>query len=209
MNNIKFILAVSFILNVAPAVAEEVRSDGLRMQYQGPVISQAAENKKAKAKNKALLKSASAESRALLAGSCQVRFESFADQRQNRETVGATFSHSLMPSGIDVWLKDAEEDLWLNRLKTPGSGPILTVRPALTRLYAYSQSSNLYGVMAINVDFVFAEKIVETRKYRGFGSTFNTVNADEEYLDTLNNAAHKSMSKVLEDIPIICSKLKS
>ncbi|MES2672661.1 MAG: hypothetical protein V4660_00405 [Pseudomonadota bacterium] len=138
---------------------------------------------------------------------CKIDFSDFQDVRPNKETVGSNFKRSLQPIGLDVWFKDAEIDLWEKRITMPGTGRMITLQPKVYRLYAYAQSMNLHGVMAIAVDFVVDGKVVETRKYRGFGSTMNGWGAEYEYYQALSYAAHDVMPQVLKDVPEICGKL--
>lgn len=213
MKTINYMLAAAFSLAMASTYAAEVNDTGSASQIKYQKASAAKPAAKTQSKTQKKAKEAasgqqvSQESISVIT-SCQVKFENFQDQRPNKETVGTNLIRSLSPTGIEAWLNDAEADIWLGKVKN-SSEKVLTVKPKLERLYAYAQSMNLHGVMAISVDYVVDGNVIETRKYRGFGSTGNTWNAEYEYYDALNYAAHNAMPKVLKDINEICQKTKS
>lgn len=176
------------------------------IQYQKLIVKKI-ETKKATKNKSGIDGSADQQENLNAVTSCQIKFDDFADGRKNKETVGTNFSKSLTPVGLDTWLKDAEADLLQGKVKSSG-GKVIAVKPTLTRLYAYAENMNLHGVIAFSVDYVVDGKVIETKKYRGFGSTANAWNAEHEYYDALSYAAHSGLPKVLKDIPGICAKSK-
>lgn len=209
MKNISYLLVALLSLSLTPAFAKEAKKvDESVIEYQKKAVKTTTVDKKSKAKKKTAEAAPSVTEDAPTVTSCQVQFDVFQDLRLNKDTVGTNFSRALTPSGLDTWLSDAEADLWRGKVKT-NSGKTLVLKPKLERLYTYAESMNLHGVMSLSVDFVLDGKVLETRKYRGLGSTANAWNAEHEYYDALSYAAHEAMPKVLKDIPSVCAKTKS
>lgn len=214
MKNVQYMLVAVLALAINHTFAETKKTEAKKIdeshiEYQKYRNAKAAKSDKTKSKKKSTTEVASASiEQPSAAASCQVQFEDFQDQRPNKESVGTNFAKSLTPVGIDAWLKDAGADLWIGKVKTAGN-KTLVLKPKLDRLYTYAQSMNLHGVMAITVDFEIDGKVLESRKYRGLGSTTNAWNAEHEYYDSLSYAAHEAMPKVLKDISTVCAKIKS
>ncbi|HWV15294.1 MAG TPA: hypothetical protein VN030_07660 [Cellvibrio sp.] len=213
MKTIKYMLAAAFSLAMASTYAAEANDAGSASQikYQKASAPKPAAKTQSKTQKKAKAETAEQQApqeQSSVTTSCQVKFDEFQDNRSNKQTVGTNAIRSLSPTGLEVWLKDAEADIWLGKVKN-SSGKVVTVKPKLERLYAYAQSMNLHGVMAISVDYFVEGQLIETRKYRGFGSTGNTWNAESEYYEALSYAAHDALPKVLKDINSLCEKVKS
>lgn len=209
MKNFGYVVIALFTLAVTPAFAKAAKQAGdeSHIEYQKHRIAKAAPAAKTKNKAKEVSSPVNVPQEQVLSV-CQVQFDVFQDQRPNKETVGSNFAKSLMPIGLDQWLQNAEADLWQGKVKKSDSGKNLVLKPKLDRLYAYAQSMNIHGVIALTVDFVVDGKVIETKKYRGLGSTTNAWNAEHEYYDALSYAAHDAMPKVLKDIPAVCAKAK-
>lgn len=139
---------------------------------------------------------------------CKFNILPFNDARQNKLTIGTNYSKALLVQGVDKWLEDASNDLVLKKLKaSAANAKEITVRPSLTRLYSYSEGMNILGVSAIKVHFYYDDKLIDTRRYRGFGSTLNWANGDSEFLDAADESISKALPKLTKDLDNICNSL--
>jgi len=135
---------------------------------------------------------------------CNFMLGELQDIRQNKETIGTNFSKALLVDSIDTWFKDASQDLLVKKFKnSPDKDKTIVLMPKISRLYSYAQS-NIYGVVALKLDVVVEDKIVDTRRYRGLGSTINWNNGSHEYVDAVDASISKALPKVVADLYSIC-----
>lgn len=136
---------------------------------------------------------------------CNFVLGGFLDIRQNKETIGTNFSKALLVDNIDSWFKDASQELLIKKFKnSPDKDKTIVLIPKISRLYSYAQSLNIHGVVALKLDVVVEDKIVDTRRYRGLGSTINWNNGSHEYVDAVDASISKALPKVVADLHSIC-----
>lgn len=138
---------------------------------------------------------------------CNFIFDEFQDGRQNKETIGTNFAQALYSNGLTQWLSAAKTDNWTKAINN-GADKSITIKPTLTRLYAYPQGMNIIGVMAYHIDFLQNNKIIASKKYRANGTKTNMMNAVGEYYTAVNYAAHSAMPLLLDDLNGVCSQAK-
>ena len=134
---------------------------------------------------------------------CQVEIADFSDNRHNKKTISNFFGKSLIGDGVDAWLGAAKSE-YLNDIKTEYSNLVLEAKPKLHRLYAYPESMNINGVVAIEIDYFVNGEFHESKHYRGFYGKTNWANGNGEYVTALNLALNHSMVKITEDLGKVC-----
>lgn len=137
---------------------------------------------------------------------CKVDVTPVVDERNNKVTLGASLSDPLLPDGLDVWLDTVREKEFINKTNAWSGNKQLLVKPSVTRLYSYSESMNIHGVIALKVEYWLDNKLVQTKSYRGMGSKANMMGALSEYATALNYAVHEVAPDVLTDIKNYCVK---
>jgi hypothetical protein len=136
---------------------------------------------------------------------CSFNFEAFLDNRQNKQTV-AFSGKSIIASGVDAWLSDAQHAFFSNTTRDSATYQITAV-PSLTRMYSYPESMNILAITAMKVDFLIDGERVDTRRYRGFFAKTNWANGDGEYLTALNEAVNDMLPKLVTDLNNVCKKV--
>lgn len=137
---------------------------------------------------------------------CQVEVSPFSDQRNNKVTLGASWSEPLLPQGLDSWLETVRAKELVNKTSSWTGDRKLLVKPSVTRLYSYAESMNIHGVIALKVEYWLDGELVETKSYRGMGSKANMVGALGEYATALNYAVHEVAPDVLADMKKYCAQ---
>lgn len=137
---------------------------------------------------------------------CKVDVAPVVDERNNKVTLGASWSDPLLPEGLDTWLNTVREKELVNKTRTWNGDKQLLIKPSVTRLYSYAESMNIHGVIALKVEYWLDNKLVQTRSYRGMGSKANMMNALGEYATALNYAVHEVAPEVLADVKNYCTK---
>lgn len=135
---------------------------------------------------------------------CQVEVSAFSDLRNNKVTLGASWSDPLLPQGLDTWLDTVRTKELVNKTSAWKGDKKLLVKPSVTRLYSYAESMNIHGVIALKVEYWLDDKLVQTKNYRGMGSKANMMNALGEYATALNYAVHEVAPDVLADMKNYC-----
>lgn len=137
---------------------------------------------------------------------CKVDVAPVADERNNKVTLGASWSGPLLPGGLDTWLNTVREKELVNKTHTWSGDKQLLIKPSVTRLYSYAESMNIHGVIALKVEYWLDNKLVQTKSYRGMGSKANMMNALGEYATALNYAVHEIAPDMLADVKNYCVK---
>ncbi len=137
---------------------------------------------------------------------CQVSVAPFADGRNNKLTLGASWAQPLLPNGLTQWLDDVRTLELINKTKSWQGEKQLQVKPRLLRLYSYNESMNIHGVIALSVEYWLDGKLVAEKKYRGMGSKANWANGLDEYATSLNYAVHEVVPTMMQDMKMLCSR---
>ncbi len=197
-------LSLSFSLSKDAHTKEKKEDPPLTLEFEAP--KEAKKKKKGKMTKAEKELSKSYKKIKSMLNECTIEVADIEDRRQNKVTIGSTPWKPLKLAPIHQWLSDASDVMLKSKLRSDSIGVRhITIEPKITRLYSYAQNLNLHGVTALHVDFRENGKIVDSRHYRGFGSTINWNFGDHEFLDAVNTSMKETLTKLLFDLPSFCS----
>ncbi|MEY4560946.1 MAG: hypothetical protein RLZZ618_223 [Pseudomonadota bacterium] len=148
---------------------------------------------------------------------CPVQLVPAADIRQNKETVGQTpdFLHvvsgaPLVSGDLAGWVTDG-----LGSLKsygftvtratdaTPPREGVL-IKPTLTRAYTWQVGLKIFSMVALKVQFIDRNGVLQEKYYRAHGDKTNMWGAASEYSNTLNYGLNNILPAMAKDLVSLC-----
>lgn len=152
-------------------------------------------------------------------GTCMVAISTPIDARRNKDTLGTTFRDNPILSNQTptVWLETALMDLKGEGFNTVSSKPqgepsalrITTLTADLDKLYVWNHSLNLHATLVVRAKIRSAGGETLEKTYRVTSTKLNWVNADAEFVDTLNLAAGRLLEQIAADLDGSCSNKTS
>lgn len=173
------------------------------LKYEAASSTKKSKTKKVKKKKSKQQQEAAAPVQAANSVACNVNIEDITDNRKNKVTLGTNGAEPLIPTGLEQWLTDIKTSEMVNKTTNWKGEKVITVKPSLTKLYAYAENANIHGVFSLSVDITTDGETI-TKKYRGMGSKANMINGFGEYATALNYAVKETMPRVISDIEAIC-----
>lgn len=152
---------------------------------------------------------------------CPVRIVPVADGRQNKETIGQTpdFLHivpgaPLLSGELGPWVSDGLANLkaygfpvaTVAEPAPPGDGVL--VRTTLTRAYTWQVGFKIFSMVALKVQFVDRNGVVQEKHYRAHGDKTNMMGAQSEYATTLNYGLNNILPAMAKDLVSLCKGAK-
>lgn len=136
------------------------------------------------------------------------------DVRPNKSTVGGWFlvlgytplaAGSLVSGDGQKWLQGALGSLEMSGFKAASPGtPAIDVGLRLAQ--TWTSAMNLQAHVALSVKYPNAQGEPVTRRYHGFGTRVNGMNANSEYMSTLNLAMLDALKGFTADLQNFCDK---
>ncbi len=145
------------------------------------------------------------------ASPCVLHIAPASDARQNKETIGQSFSGPLLAEGVSSWMTEG-----LKQLKafgyTIGSTPPdgtpaadgLTVRTTLTRAYTWHVGMKIFSMVAVKAEFADRNGVLQQKYYRSHGDKTNMWGAQGEYVTTLNYGLNNLLPFLARDMQSLC-----
>jgi hypothetical protein len=150
-------------------------------------------------------KRAEAEAQSAAQYTCNVSIAPFLDARENKQTLGSTWSLPLIPNDVAAWLESIRKDDLLAKTKRWNGSKNLELKPKVKKLYSYAESMNIHGVVSLEVEYWVDGKLEKTTYYRGMGSKANMMNALNEYGVALNYGVHEVIPRIIADAKSFCT----
>ena len=150
-------------------------------------------------------------------GTCPIHVVPTYDERQNKETIGATFGGALVVGEMSKWVSDG-----MRHMKNFGftvdevNGDVtaapqddgLTVKTTLTRAYTWQIGLKIFSMVAVKAQFINKDGILQEKYYRAHGDKTNMWGASSEYLTTLNYGLNNLLPVMAEDLVSLCKGTK-
>jgi hypothetical protein len=145
---------------------------------------------------------------------CPIHIVRTQDERQNKETLGATFRGALMSGDAGLWMSEGLVQLKefgftvdeVNGEAAPSDG--LTVKTAVTRAYTWHVGIKIFGMVAMKAKFYDKNGVLQEKYYRAHGDKTNMWGADPEYVTTLNYALNNLLPAMADDLVLLCKGTK-
>jgi len=149
------------------------------------------------------------------AAGCPVHVVRAVDGRQNRETIGANQHGALLAADLSPWLTSG-----LMGLKqygyavqqdpdgAPAAADGLTVRASVTRAYTWQIGLKIFGMVAVKVEYLDPNGVLQQKYYRAHGDKTNMVGGDDEHVTTLNYGLNNMLAFVANDLQSLCKGQK-
>lgn len=150
-----------------------------------------------------------------LGGTCPIHVAPTQDDRQNKETIGASFNGALLVGEAGRWVSDGLIHLKnfgfpvdeVDGATAPQDGGV-TVKATLTRAYTWQIGLKLFSMVAVKAQFVDKNGVIQEKYYRAHGDKTNMWGADSEYLTTLNYGLNNLLPVLAEDLVSLCKGSK-
>ncbi len=136
---------------------------------------------------------------------CKVDAEPFIDLRFNQQTLGAKLDAALIAKDLPSWLETIRHTEIIEKTESWIGTKHLVVKPKLKKLYSYSEKMNIHSVVSMEIEFWINGTQQRSIYYRGIGSTFNTLDALDEYATTLNYAVQNIAPQIFADMQSLCT----
>jgi hypothetical protein len=149
-----------------------------------------------------------------LSGTCPVHVVPARDDRQNKETIGASFGGALVTGDAAPWITESLGHLkdfgfavdTVNGSTAPQSG--VTVKTTLTRAYTWQIGLKLFSMVALKAEFSDRNGVLQEKYYRAHGDKTNMWGADAEYITTLNYGINNLLPAMAQDLLSLCKGVK-
>lgn len=142
---------------------------------------------------------------------CPLRLTPVVDARQNQETIGASMHGALLSGGISKWATDGLNNLNEfgatidigNTEAAPANG--ILIKTTLTRAYTWQVGLKLFSMVAVKVQFINNQGVIQEKYYRAHGDKTNMWGADAEYVTTLNYGINNLLPVMAKDLVKLCA----
>ncbi len=147
-------------------------------------------------------------------GTCSVHVVPARDERQNKETIGASLRGALATGEAAPWVTDGLMHLkdygfavdQVDGAAAPRDG--VTVKTALTRAYTWQIGLKLFSMVALKAEFADRTGVLQEKYYRAHGDKSNIWGAEGEYVTTLNYGINNLLTAMAKDLVSLCKGAK-
>jgi hypothetical protein len=146
-------------------------------------------------------------------GACPVHVLPTQDERQNKETIGASFGGPLVTGEAAPWVSDGLTHLKdfgfvvdQSNATPPRDG--IAVKTTLTRAYTWVIGFKIFSMVALKAEFFDRNGLLQEKYYRAHGDKTNMWGADSEYVTTLNYGINNLLLAMSQDLVSLCKGVK-
>jgi hypothetical protein len=144
------------------------------------------------------------------AGGCPITLVQVRDERQNKQTIGASPGSPLLVGSASDWASDALNSLdrfgykvqQVSSRQTPENGILLD--PAITRAYTWQIGLKIFSMVVIKADFYDRNGLLQSKTYRANGDKANMWGADAEFVATLDYGINNLLPVMARDLVELC-----
>jgi hypothetical protein len=141
------------------------------------------------------------------------------DARQNKLTIGASPGGPLLTGDASPWITTALLQLkdygyTVNRAEggsasapsAPANG--LLLKTSVTRAYTWQIGLKIFSMVALKVQFLDKNGLLQDKYYRAHGDKTNMWGASSEFVTTLNYGVNNLLHAMAEDLTQLCKGQK-
>jgi hypothetical protein len=141
------------------------------------------------------------------------------DLRQNKLTIGATPGGPLLTGDASLWITTALLQLkdygyTVNRAdvgaasiaSAPPNG--LLLKTSVTRAYTWQIGLKIFSMVALKVQFLDKNGLLQDKYYRAHGDKTNMWGASSEFVTTLNYGVNNLLHAMAQDLTLLCKGQK-
>lgn len=145
---------------------------------------------------------------------CPIQVVRAEDARQDTKIIGnAIFAplHTSDTNNLSSWLTDALLDLRSYGMRvdaandaSPPRDDGLLIKAKLTRAYNWNVGTKIFGMVALQAQFINKNGVIQEKRYRAHGDKTNMMNAASEYVATLNYGINNLLPALAKDLVSLC-----
>jgi len=140
---------------------------------------------------------------------CPIHILPAVDERQNKETIGATIGGALLAGDAGPWIGDSLYQLRdlgfkVDRVTDASPRDGITVKATIVRAYTWQIGLKTFGMVALKTEFSNRSGPLQTKHYRAHGDKTNMWGADAEFVTTLNYGINNFLPVLAQDLVSLC-----